>query len=106
MLAISSTLGINFLLLTILATIVLLASKISKVIGALLSLGLSVVLAVFDYGVFALVYSVIFQALFSNVCYFIIGIRTWKVEKANNISLHYYLSVMTVTFFNYLNKFH
>lgn len=47
------------------------------IIGALLSLGLSVVLAVFDYGVFALVYSVIFQALFSNVCYFIIGIRKY-----------------------------
>ena len=47
------------------------------IIGALLSLGLSVVLAVFDYGVFALVYSVIFQALFSNACYFIIGIRKY-----------------------------
>src|SRR5690606_27486480 len=51
--------------------------SIIDIVGALLSLMLSVVLAVYGYGVFALVYSVIFQSLFSNLCYFIIGIKKY-----------------------------
>jgi len=51
--------------------------SIIDIIGALLSLGLSVFLAIYGYGVFALVYSVIFQALFSNFCYFLIGLRKY-----------------------------
>jgi len=51
--------------------------SIIDITGALLSLGLSVYLAVNDYGVFALVYSVVFQSLFSNVCYFTIGLKKY-----------------------------
>lgn len=51
--------------------------SIIDIIGALLSLGLSVFLAIYGYGVFALVYSVVFQALFSNFSYFIIGLRKY-----------------------------
>lgn len=51
--------------------------SIIDIIGAVLSLIISVVLAVYNYGVFALVYSVIFQSLFSNLCYFIIGLRKY-----------------------------
>lgn len=51
--------------------------SIIDIVGALLSLGLSVYLAIYDYGVFSLVYSVVFQALFSNICYFVIGLRKY-----------------------------
>lgn len=51
--------------------------SIIDIIGALLSLGFSVFLAIYGYGVFALVYSVVFQALFSNFSYFIIGLRKY-----------------------------
>jgi len=51
--------------------------SIIDIVGALLSLGLSVYLAIYDYGVFALVYSVVFQSLFSNICYFIVGFRKY-----------------------------
>lgn len=50
---------------------------IIDIVSALLSLGLSVGLGIYGYGVFALVYSVIFQSLFSNICYFIIGIKKY-----------------------------
>lgn len=51
--------------------------SIIDIVGALLSLVLSVMLAVYNYGVFALVYSVVFQSLFSNVSYFVIGIKRY-----------------------------
>lgn len=53
------------------------AISIVDIASALFSLGLSIVLAVTGYGVLALVYSVIFQFLFSNLCYFVIGIRKY-----------------------------
>ncbi len=51
--------------------------SIIDIVGALLSLGISVFLAISGYGVFALVYSVVFQSLFSNFCYFIVGIKKY-----------------------------
>ncbi|SMG27334.1 MOP flippase family protein [Arenibacter troitsensis] len=55
----------------------LLFNKISviDITGAILSLALSIILAVNGFGVFALVYSLILQSLFSNVVYFIIGLK-------------------------------
>lgn len=47
------------------------------IIAAVLSLVLAVILAVYNYGVYALVYSVIFQAGFSNFLYLILGIKKY-----------------------------
>ncbi len=51
--------------------------SIIDIIGALLSFVLSIILAVKGYGVFSLVYSVVFQSLFSNLCYFVIGVKKY-----------------------------
>lgn len=47
------------------------------IISAILSLIIATILAVRDYGVFSLVYSALFQFLFSNLCFFIMGYKRY-----------------------------
>ncbi|GAB3224312.1 MOP flippase family protein [Algoriphagus aestuariicola] len=54
-------------------------TSIIDISGALLSLGISILLAIYGYGVYALVYSVVFQSVFSNFCYFCIGVKKYGI---------------------------
>ncbi|QTE22517.1 MOP flippase family protein [Polaribacter cellanae] len=48
---------------------------IIEIVGACFSLIIAIFLAIKGYGVFSLVYSLIFQSLFTNISFFIIGIK-------------------------------
>jgi O-antigen/teichoic acid export membrane protein len=60
--------------------------SIIDIIAAVLSLILSITLAIYGYGVYALVYSLLFQSIFSNLSFFILGV------KKHGLLLHFRLN--------------
>jgi len=51
--------------------------SIVDIIGALLSFIVAILLAVYDYGVYALVYSLLVRFTFINLAYFIVGVKKY-----------------------------